>query len=618
MPMKLRILIGLTVMLCCFFVGGLYIYQSVAALAMQLDELTTFHQVEILREKLEDRIRTLQSDLNQPDLNQTRSFDRLIADAEELNVVASECRECHHHEIVTGYLEQIDRQSQLYLKNISRNLTMRGNALRLGQIRDETYRQGEALLQLTVELTELSSMNAEARAQLVRQSAEHTKLVIAVLLIIGPLGVLGLSGFFLQRFRGSLLSLTKGANELESGNLDYRISDPLKDEFRQLAESFNAMAATLNREKQYTESVQKLYRALFESAQEAICIIETSPEERGKILSVNPAATKLYGYSAEELKAFYCYDLSPASETDDFRQRLERMQKGRWMLATVNRKRKDGSTFPAEINAGPMEIDGHTYILLFTRDITERVQTQKELLHANQLAVAGRMAVGLAHEIKNPLAGIKATVEVLSADLVLEPDDRDLFERIVAEVERMERLLRNLLKFARPPQPQLEVANLNRLLDYTIKNVEVTAAKSSTGVIDFCRDFDTAQPQIEIDSAQLQQVFLNLYLNATEAIQGPGQIMTRTRFLEDQNKVRIEIEDDGPGMPAATLDNIFNPFFTTKSKGTGLGLSICSRLIEQHKGTIDATSTPGKGTLFVIVLPTTQEKGQPAEGEYDG
>lgn len=611
--MKVRILIGLTVMLCCFFIGGLYIYRSVAGLAMQLDELATFHQVEVLREKLENRIRTIQSDLNQPNLARSVSFDRLIADAEELGSAAGSCRACHHNDMINGYLDQIDRQTQLYLKNISRNLTMQADALRLGQLRDETRRQGEALLQLTIQLTGLSSMNVDARAQLVRQSAEHTKQVIGVLLIVGPLGVLGLSGFFMQRFRGALLSLTRGANELERGNLDYRIREPLKDEFRRLAESFNAMATTLNREKQYTESMQKLYRTLFESAQEAICIIETSPEERGRILAMNPAAAKLYGYKAEELKQLYCFDLAPAGEAAEFSQHLETMQKGPWLLTTVTRKRKDGSTFPAEINAGPMEIDGHSYILLFTRDITEREQSQKELLHANQLAVAGRMAVGLAHEIKNPLAGIKATVEVLSADLALEPDDRTLFNRMIAEVERMERLLKNLLRFARPPQPQFELIEIAPLLDHTLKTLEVTGLKTAQHQILLRCEVDALPARIRADLSQIQQVLLNLYLNAIEAFVEDGEITTRIQVNNATDRVIIEIEDNGPGISAGVLENIFTPFFTTKARGTGLGLSICQRLIEQHKGTIDVESEPGRGTRFIISLPLMPQEDQQGE-----
>lgn len=226
------------------------------------------------------------------------------------------------------------------------------------------------------------------------------------------------------------------------------------------------------------------------------------------------------------------------------------------------------------------------------------------------MAIAGQMAVGLAHEIKNPLAGIKATVEVLSAELDLSAEDRDLFDRIVKEADRMETLLKNLLKFARPPQPQLEMSNLNRALEYTVKNVELSLAGSMPKKILFICALDERQPSVEMDTAQMQQVFLNIYLNAVDAFQEPGQVITRTRMLEEENKVQIEIEDTGPGISETALDNIFTPFYTTKSKGTGLGLSICRRLIDQHKGTITAVSKIGEGTRFIITLPIKQpQKG---------
>ncbi|MFO7813516.1 MAG: ATP-binding protein [Pelovirga sp.] len=611
--MKLRIMLGLALMLCCFFAGGLYIYKSVSSMTLQLEQLTTFHQVESLRESLENRIRLIQSDLILSDSDRPAPFGKIISDAEELYTTANQCHQCHHNDTTSSYIEQIGRQTDLYLKNISRSLTMRGYPERLQQLQEETYHQGESLLNLAMRVTELSTLNVEKRTQIVRNSVDHTRQIVAVLLVVGPLAVLIVSWFFLQRFSGALTSLTRGTEELEKGNLDYRITDPLKNEFHLLAHRFNKMAASLSREKKYTESVQKLYRILFESAQEAICIIETRPQERGRILSVNPAASRLYGYSIEELKTMHCSDLAPANEAAEFRQRLDNMQKGNWVLTTVTRKRKDGSTFPAEISGGPMHIDEHTYILIFARDISEREQAKKELLHANQLAVAGQMAVGLAHEIKNPLAGIKTTVEVLSADLELDPEDRELFERIVGEVARMERLLKNLLKFARPPQPQVELIDLHRLLDYTMKNVEVTAIKSAAQSVRLVRDFDSHSILIKADSSQVQQVLLNLYLNAVEALQHEGEITTRTRIVAAEGCVCIDIEDNGPGIPPATLENIFTPFFTTKSRGTGLGLPICQRLIEQHDGKIEVSSEPGKGTRFVISLPMAQRPEQQGE-----
>lgn len=613
--MKSRIIIGLSVMLCCFFAGGIYILLSISSMTSDLNRMATFHQVESLRESLENRIRTVQSDLLLQNLEQPIHNLSFVNDADAVRTAVTTCSSCHHGPVTTQHLEQIADQVNLYLKNISRNLTMRGYPERRKQIRAEAFQQGDTLLSMVADLTSLSTMGVAERNRTMQQRVDQTKKLIAVLVLIGPVAVVLLAWFFMNRFSGAVTSLTRGVNALEKGNLDYRITDPLKDEFRVLADGFNTMAASLSHEKKYTDSVQKLYRILFESAQEAICIIETRLQERGRILSVNPAAARLYGYSIEELKTMYCTELAPANEAAVFQQHLDRMQNGNWILTTVTRKRKDGSTFPAEMSAGPMHIDGNTYILIFARDISEREQAKKELLHANQLAVAGQMAVGLAHEIKNPLAGIKTTVEVLSADLDLEPEDRDLFGRIVGEVSRMERLLKNLLKFARPPQPQVELIDLQRLLDYTLKNVEVTAIKSSSQNVRLARDFEDHSIQIKADSSQIQQVLLNLYLNAIEAFQQEGEITTRVRDITEKGNVRIEIEDNGPGIAAATLDNIFTPFFTTKSRGTGLGLPICQRLIEQHDGKIEVSSELGRGTCFVITLPTAHQ--QEREGDQD-
>ena len=604
--MKQRILIGTVLALCCFILGGIYIYKSVSSLTEQLERLATFHQVETLRESLENRIRTVQSDLLLKNLAQPIQFNKFVHDAEAVQIAVSTCQSCHHNATTNDYIEQLARQTDVYLKDISRTLTLRANEGRVQQVLQEAYQQGETLLELTLQATSLTTKGITERTRQVQASVDSTRREIVVLVILGPLLILSLVGYYIQHYSGSVATLISGTKELEKGNLDYRINTNLKDEFRILAKRFNIMATKLGRERQYTESVQRLYRGLFDSARDAICIVDTSKEGFGNILTVNPAATDLYGYSLDELLTMNCFQLSPEKDAAEFRTRIGQILAGTWSRGTVIRQRKDGSVFPAEISAGPMQLDGHTYVLTFTRDISDREQAKKELLHANQMAMAGQMAVGLAHEIKNPLAGIKATVEVLSSELDLKTEDKDLFDRIVKEVDRMERLLKNLLKFARPPQPQLEKTNLNRLLEYTLKNVELSTSGSTPGKVLFIQEFDEHQPLIEADAAQLQQIFLNIYLNAVEAFSGPGQITTRTRLLEQEGKVQIEIEDNGPGMAEVALENIFTPFFTTKSKGTGLGLSICRRLIDQHKGTISAMSKVGTGTLFIITLPIKQ------------
>ena len=604
--MKRRILIGTILALSCFVLTGIYILKSVSTLTDQLERLATFHQVETLRESLENRIRAVQSDLLLQNLAQPVQFNKFINDAEAVQQAVSNCQSCHHNTATTRYLERLAGQTDLYLKNISRTLTLRANEVRIEQVLQEAYQQGESLLNLSIQATALTTQGVAERTRQAQAAVHSTQRTIIALVVLGPLLILSLVGFYIHRYSGSVATLISGTKELEKGNLDHRININLKDEFRVLAKRFNRMAANLDREKQYTESVQRLYRGLFDSAGDAICIIDTSAEGYGNILTVNPAATELYGYSLDELLATNCFQLSPEKDASEFRDRISQILAGTWSRGTVTRLRKDGTLFPAEVSAGPMQLDGHTYVLTFTRDITEREQAKKELLHANQMAMAGQMAVGLAHEIKNPLAGIKATVEVLSTELDLRPEDRELFDRIVKEVDRMERLLKDLLKFARPPQPQLENTNINRLLEYTLKNVELSTSRTAPEKVRFIQKFDERQPLIELDAAQLQQVFLNIYLNAVEAFSGPGQITTRTRLLEEEGKVQIDIEDNGPGIAETALENIFTPFFTTKSKGTGLGLSICRRLIDQHKGTIHALSKPDKGTHFIITLPIKQ------------
>lgn len=231
---------------------------------------------------------------------------------------------------------------------------------------------------------------------------------------------------------------------------------------------------------------------------------------------------------------------------------------------------------------------------------------------AERLAVVGELAAGLAHEIKNPLAGIKVSIEVLAADLPLEQEDKEIFLQVINEIRRIENLLKSLLGYARPPVPVPEIVNANKLLEATLKNAQfsvkspVGLAKSSKN-IDFVRDFDADLPVVFVDPGQIQQVFLNLLLNAVDAIPEEGTITVRTR-VKDNRDLEISIIDSGTGIDSDNFEKIFNPFFTTKSKGSGLGLAICRRLIEQHEGTIKVAANPDRGVTFTITLPTQLKK----------
>jgi signal transduction histidine kinase len=174
----------------------------------------------------------------------------------------------------------------------------------------------------------------------------------------------------------------------------------------------------------------------------------------------------------------------------------------------------------------------------------------------------------------------------------------------VDEIKRIETLLKSLLNFAKPPKPQLTVVELNDLLDKTISFSlrHPSLSSDTTATMSVVRDFDEKVPTTMADPMQLQQVFLNLLFNAIEAMTDGGTLTTTTHYDAELNAIQILISDTGTGIEKEIIDNIFQPFFTTKRKGMGLGLAITRRLVEQHGGDIYVESDPGKGTVFNILL----------------
>jgi two-component system sensor histidine kinase AtoS len=225
----------------------------------------------------------------------------------------------------------------------------------------------------------------------------------------------------------------------------------------------------------------------------------------------------------------------------------------------------------------------------------------------------GEWAATLAHEIKNPLAGIKGSVEVLVEDPNISDDDRALIVKAVNEIKRIELLIKSLLNFAKPPKLQLLPTNLNELLDQTIEFSlrHPSLSAKSPAPIQVMKDFDPDLPEIMADPMQLQQVFLNLMFNAIEAMAGGGALAVKTSYDAEFNTTHIAIADSGKGIEKALLDQIFEPFFTTKRKGSGLGLAVTRRLIEEHGGAIYVESTPNRGTVFNISLQLQGTEREP-------
>jgi two-component system sensor histidine kinase AtoS len=229
---------------------------------------------------------------------------------------------------------------------------------------------------------------------------------------------------------------------------------------------------------------------------------------------------------------------------------------------------------------------------------------------AEQVVVLGELAGGLAHEIKNPIAGIKGAIEVLSSSTSLPKGNKDILLKVIEQIERIEVLLKSLLNFAQPPKPAFLYVDVNHVLDTTISLAEKhpLLLSNNSRSITIVRAFDSCLPKIMADPIQLQQVFMNLLLNAADAIPGGGTLTAQTLLDRTSRFLRITITDTGKGIDKSIINKIFLPFFTTKPKGTGLGLAITKRLVEQHGGSIHVVNNPGGGASFTIDLPIKAEE----------
>jgi signal transduction histidine kinase len=227
-----------------------------------------------------------------------------------------------------------------------------------------------------------------------------------------------------------------------------------------------------------------------------------------------------------------------------------------------------------------------------------------EMQRAEQMAVVGQLAAGLAHEIKNPLAGIKVAMNVLGEEEYLSAEDKRVVRQVGQEISRLESLMRSFLDFARPPKPRMESVDVNSLLDNALAFHSASARRNAEAGVttNVVKEYGTL-PRTGGDPMQLHQVFLNLVINAVDAMPDGGILTVRTSFDAEDRMIRVEIADTGHGIDPKHAESIFQPFFTTKPKGTGLGLPICRQLIEQHGGTIAAGENCGGGTCFRIRLP---------------
>lgn len=225
-------------------------------------------------------------------------------------------------------------------------------------------------------------------------------------------------------------------------------------------------------------------------------------------------------------------------------------------------------------------------------------QTEEQLRRADRLSALGELSAGMAHEIRNPLGSIKGAVEILRADYRPEDPKYEFIQILLKETDRLNLIVQEFLGFARPKQPEFQLADLNEAIESVLTLTALEAKKA--GVIVEKR-LDPSIGMRSLDMNLLRQAFLNLVLNAIQAMDSGGVLTIVSTLRGDA--IEIAVADTGIGISEENRKKLFSPFFTTKKYGTGLGLAITYRIIENHRGTIDVTSGPGKGTTFTVKIP---------------
>jgi len=369
-------------------------------------------------------------------------------------------------------------------------------------------------------------------------------------------------------------------------------------------DGLKARERDVQRQHKEVQQLRTFTESLMQSISSGLILVNTKEQ----ITHFNRAAEKILGYSREEIvgKPFTIFSLkekkqtlpTPSKNHDEMDSRKEGV-----IL------RKDKVEIPIGFNiTDHLDSRGERIgkIVSF-RDMTNVLKLQEEILRMDRLVSLGELSSGIAHEIRNPLAGIKTTAQALGEEMGQDDPKREYLNRITKEIDRLNELLKTFFSFAKPQKLSLVVCNIrdivNEIIPLLIKNI------ANRG-INFTEEYARNLPKVRVDFNQMHQVFLNLFLNAIQAMPNGGELKIKAEAIAltplvnpGKDYVRISISDTGKGIPAHGINKIFDPFFTTRPKGIGLGLSITYQIVKKHGGNIRVESKVDKGTTFIITLP---------------
>jgi PAS domain S-box-containing protein len=374
--------------------------------------------------------------------------------------------------------------------------------------------------------------------------------------------------------------------------------------------------------EQHLQRANMFLRNILRSALDGIITADRS----GKIIIFNEAAAEVTGYSvAEALDALYIWQIYPGEGKATARKVMRDLRgdgyggSGKLKQYHVDILGKDGQSIPISLYATLIYEEGREIASIgFFHDLRERLRIKSELeraqlqlLQAEKMASLGKLAAGVAHQLNNPLGSITLFARLMIEEYDLPAAAQTDLERILGDAERCRDTVKELLEFARQTRQQIQPQDINQALGRTLFLLQNQTLFHNIRIV---KEFDAGLPPVRADIQQLNHLFMNLILNAAQAMKGSGQLTIRTLLEAASDTAVIEVGDTGPGIPPEVLPHIFEPFFTTKEEGqgTGLGLSMVYSIVENHGGRIEVDSSPERGTIFRVRLPVG---GPPSKGE---
>ena len=381
---------------------------------------------------------------------------------------------------------------------------------------------------------------------------------------------------------------------------------------RYLAESLRQTGQVLQEQRARLIGLRAFHENVVNSMNSGLLITDMS----GRVVSANHAAGRILqlptgrhqGWLAQEMFGFIEFDeiVTKSEESDQGLNRAEG-----WF------KRSDGNEIILGVSYSSLRDDqGTVHGLIFNfQDITTTRAMEAEIKRGEQLAAVGRLSAAIAHEIRNPLASVSGSIQLLRAELALDESNQRLMDIIAHEIERLNMIITDFLAYARPRPLQCDEVDMHKLISGTLHLLCKGLPEGST--VEIRTEFASGVPTIAVDPQGLRQVIWNLCLNAVEAMHYQGMLTVRTALQLHVNQPHrgdpslqtvapeliIDVLDSGPGMPLEVKEKIFEPFYSTKDKGTGLGLATVDQIIYNHKGKIEVDSQLGYGTTIRIRLP---------------